>query len=158
MAQVKRVSRKKRSDLFSAIKKSTSPIMQKHKTLRDQVTKTWGKTDKPKFVPTITLEGQTIFWRVKVDAPAAQSASVSVWRLLNDGTEVMRAVMTPGFIRKTTVGQFTSQKGFGGMAYYSKDIDNPGIDAGGWDEKANETLEPEMREAIKIGIRNSNRS
>jgi hypothetical protein len=111
-------------------------------------------------VPSISLDGTKIVWIVKVDAPVAEGSTQekSVWRLLNDGTEVKRVMMTTPFLRKTTVGAFTSRKGVGGLAYVDPNLNFKGIDGGHWDEKANETLHPKLLEAVKVAIREFNRS
>lgn len=134
--------------------------MNQHVTLRDKVTATWSDNDKPEFQPSITMEGNSIVWRVKVEAPVAPSERKgrSVWRLLNDGTEVRRAMMTDPFERKTVTHQFVSNAGVGGMLFYSKDLAFPGIDAGEWDETANKILDPELKSAIRSAIIEFNRS
>lgn len=159
MAAIKRVRKtqpRNNKKLFNAIKKATMPVMEEHTELRERVTATWSEDDKPTFVPSITLEGNIITWALKVDAPEAPSSTtgISVWRLLNDGTKVMRAIMTQPFERKTQPGQFASGPGQGGLYYYSKNISLPGIRRGGWDEKANQLLEPKMKRAINMGVKN----
>lgn len=52
-----------------------------------------------------------------------------VFRYIDKGTAVRRAVMTPGFRPKTIPGQIRSRMGSGGVAYISKKVVKPGIEA-----------------------------
>lgn len=122
---------------------------------RDKVTAPWSADDKPKFVPVVELLVTVIYIQIKVVAPPAPSASVSVWRLLNDGTDVMRVHMTDPFMRKTSPYQFTSVAGVGGLAYVDTSLSYPGITKGFWDELANDAMKPTIERILADGISRS---
>lgn len=158
MARVKvRLHRKPNPNVtekaFKTFAPKINPILQKGADLRYKVTKTWSADSKPTFMPFVEMLNQALRWGLKVDAKPAPSANVSVWRLLNDGTDVMRVKMTEPFVRKTIPFQFSSGAGVGGLAYVDPSLSNPGIVAGKWDELANAKIQAEVEAALDDAIR-----
>jgi hypothetical protein len=74
---------------------------------------TWAS--KPKF---IIYKGQ---------AMRIVGTSDSIYRFLNSGTRVRRAVLSPDFRAKTSPGFIGSRRGRGGRVYVSKKVNLPGI-------------------------------
>jgi hypothetical protein len=74
---------------------------------------TWAS--KPKFV---VYKGQ---------AMRIIGTSDTIYRFLNSGTRVRRAVLSPDFRAKTSPGMIGSRRGKGGRVYVSKRISLPGI-------------------------------
>lgn len=119
---------------------------------RENVTAPWSRQDKPRFRSFFELKGALISFGIKVIAPPAPSASVSVWRLLNDGTDIRHAHMTPGFVRKTAPGKFLSGPGKGGLWYVDPGASLPGIESGRWDELANAEVQDDIEKGIGRAI------
>ncbi len=72
----------------------------------------------------ITVSGDTV----------SVSTDDMIFHYLNEGTDKNYAVMTPGFVAKTTVGSLAPNRGWqGGFAYLTKPLSSRyGIEARGW--------------------------
>lgn len=144
-------------------------VLKKHQELRRSATSSWSGKTKPKF-PKFINHGQNpskiVRFGVMVEAPNARSASISVYRMLNDdrgggqATKVRRVQLSgktkgSSYSPKTQVRSFGTF-GQGGMVIgmFTKaqaEKRNNGIEARLWDETANDILKPMLTERIKKG-------
>lgn len=135
------------------VMKRVDKVLSTHVRMRQRATQTWSDHNTPDFKKHITVGRGWIRWAIEADAPNAEAASISVYRLINDGTDVRRAKMTPDFKRKTSPGSLTSRPGRGRVQEISPNFDFPGIEARRFDEQINEILEPRLVEAIREGYK-----
>ena len=92
---------------------------------------TWqGET--PKFETLISLKGGDA---VVLTGPTGSDKAVNKWRWLDEGTSARHAVMSKDWRSKTRPGKFSSGTGAGRVAFVSKKIRQPGIEARRWSEE-----------------------
>ena len=109
----------------------------------DDVMGTW-KTDYPVVVNADTAKGT-----------AEVSVIGRIPFFLNGGTSVRYATMTPDFVPKTSPNVLRSGPGAGGLAFVSKNVPNPGIEAREFDQSVADEVAEQAAEVI---IRAWNRS
>ena len=105
----------------------------------EATTKTW-QGDKPNFRAKVVIDppNMPMFGKfpnkisVEVRPLDDNSRGAMKWFFLNYGTKVRYAMMTPGFIPKTTIGNLSSRAGKGKMLFVSKKHPMPGIKARKW--------------------------
>lgn len=140
-------------------------VLKKNVDLHNLATQGWSSRSKPSFPPFLNKQTGGIRFGVMVKAKNAESASISVYRMLNDkrhgskATRVRKVILNAGYQNKTIPRRF-GQFGKGGYIIRSKSgrpvlATNayPGIEARLWDETINFVLEPEFTKAIKNAYR-----
>lgn len=143
-----------------SIAATTNPVMLQHVSLRDLATQGWSVRNKPKVVPetlNITNPKKPLTWQVILYAPKAESASISVYRMLNNdrgggkATKVRHALMAAKFQAKTAPNTLGQQGAGGEPVAINKNLELEGIDARNWDELITVLLDKEFRRAIQKG-------
>ena len=149
----------------SGIIPEITKVLIKNQDLHNVATEGWSSRNKPKFPRFINRKRTGLRFGVKVQAPNAKQASISVYIMLNDdrgggkATKVRKVFLNYGYQRKTIPRRF-GQFGKGGYvtgmrsAADIKKRGKKGIDAREWDELAAAVLEPEMTAGIKKGAIN----
>lgn len=120
-----------------------------------------GKDVQNDFEATTRTWSHEVNWQTKYGF-AGGEAYVSVrtddwiWHTLNQGTNVRYSTMTPDFMAKTKVRQFSSWPGQGGVAYVDPSKPRPGIKARDWTPLAHQTyryvFEQRIRSAMSRGM------
>lgn len=156
MANLKLISRpippaEKMRRLRQALQAEIEPVGDEGVKLYGQPTETWSDVNKPAFTSEMGVDPQQIAVRVAMQATHAVSASISVFSLLDEGTDVRYAHMTPDFEAKTTPGSLVSTEGRGGFSHL--DFPLPGIAARNWTGVVNRMLNEEMDRAVRAGLR-----
>lgn len=138
-----------------AVIRNLDRTFQEHVDLRDEATKGWSTTNKPKVTVELLDDKGFFGFRIKLEAQVAEGSTegLSVYQLLNDGTDVRRAKMGQDFKPKTKPGQL-GQFGPGGRPIViKKTIELPGIKARNFEETINSMLEKPMEVRIEAGFR-----
>lgn len=153
-----RVYMKKRgippSKVFGTIRASVIPKMQKAAKhgvdLRGRFTFSWSSQSTPKWRIDTNVTRKKVEVKIHRSAPNAEGAHISVWQLLDDGTDIRYMVMTPGFKPKTARGRIQSVLGQGTASHLNGGRE--GIEKREQTETINEATEPVMAAAIEIGL------
>lgn len=148
------------------VKQEVTKILIKHINLRNLATEGWSAKSKPRFPRFIEKYDQGLRFGVRVQAKNAESASISVYRMLekkrygNLATRARRVFLSANYQRKTIPKKFgnfgkggTIIRTKSGRPVIVKGKGFPGIEAREWDSLANLALEDEMTAAIKKGYR-----
>jgi len=147
-----------RRALQEALKTEVSAIGDRHIAIRNNLTSNWTSKNRPKFTkvgPKNSSDG--IEMQIKMRAQEANQASISAYTLLDQGTSE-RKVRLVNWQSKTQPRSLISGPGSG---YVVRRADGspvifppvPGITKREFDDTANETLQPEMKEATDKAIR-----
>lgn len=162
-----RTPKQRSKEILERVQPEIGRVLVRHQNLRNLATDGWSSRNKPNFPMFIKQRGGRLSFGVRVVAPKAEQASISVYRMLNNrrhgrlATRVRRVMLVSGYQRKTLprrFGNFGKGGGIrrtrGGSPVFRDTSQHPnGIEAREWDEMANDILEPEMTTAIKRGIR-----
>jgi hypothetical protein len=99
---------------------------------------TWS-APQPKFTADIRRQGSLIGMEVQTDS--------TIYKFIDQGTRVRRAIMSSDFVSKTVPGSLKTRRGRGGVVFIGKNVNRPGIKA----RKFTETISKEMEtDAPKI--------
>lgn len=126
--------------------------LDKHKDIRKPITANWSRKNKPRYKKHIRETVKRIEAKLEIIAEPARSADISVYRLLEAGTDVRYAHMTSDFVPKTTPNTLFSISGRGGLAYVSVAEPLEGIEARNWDTVANNALLPDFIRSVENGL------
>ncbi len=77
----------------------------------------------------------------KGDITLLVSTDDEIFKFLDKGTRVRRAIMSPDFVPKTTVGSLQSKRGRGGVVFISKKVNRPGIKARKFSERVTRNVD-----------------
>lgn len=136
------------------VTKQMQKVAKKHVKVRDQLTKNWSEKNRPDFDVETEQNPNSITVRVTLEANDAKSARLSVYELLDEGTDVRYAQMSHDFKAKTTPGSLVSGSGQGSFLYVDTNLPHEeGIDAREFDETANDKLHKEMLDSITRGYK-----
>lgn len=150
-----------------AVNQSVNPVLDRHLSIRKEIVKTWKKhapNFEKKTLP--TKKGITeyrIFYKVEGDAKAPK-ASLSVYRLLNNGTKERWAILSSNWASKTAVKALSSNIGQGQVVGFYKDRAARGITARGWESNGedegviNPLLEDQFTKSVIKGYQNGFKS
>jgi hypothetical protein len=98
--------------------------------------------DQPVFNPETVGEQGKIVFQIIMEAPSAEQATLSVWQLLERGTDIRPMQVSSDWLSKTEPGSVVSNAGAG----HTIGIFQPwadGIEARGWIELVGDLIEPE---------------
>lgn len=138
--------------------KETQPIMNEHRRLRDKATEGWSSKNKPKIVIKVEKTRTTVpmVWKVGIIAKKARGTrkkNMSVYRLLNYGTKIKRAIMQSPYFNKTRPNAFGLFGKGGKVARVHKSIRRPGDAKRNWEHIIDDLLTPLMETRIGHGYR-----
>ena len=127
---------KSKKEQRDALKK----IGEEHKKERQLYVRHWTGAAVPlfKYRTRPTKSGWTL--RVSMDVASAQSASVSVYELLDKGTKVRRALLTPDYVPGTSPGTLDVKPTIGRRLVARPDYEFPGIEARNQEELINKKV------------------
>lgn len=125
------------------IDKIMNSVLKTAVDLFEETEETWeDAADVAVFIPeSVTQAGKTEF-RVVLEAGAAEKATLSVWQLLERGTEERPMHVSHSWLSKTAPGQVASMAGDGTKTGIWRPYAN-GIEARGWIELIGDLVEPE---------------
>jgi hypothetical protein len=112
----------------------------------------WEKArDRPDFKDKAKRSGGQVIGVVELDAPKAESATLSVWQLLDRGTRIRYMMLSEDWESKTQVGLTVSQSGRGHKL--GLDLENPegGIHKRDFAENIAKEAQPEVDDAVERG-------
>jgi len=151
--------------IMNSVMPQVTKVLMQHQDLRNLATEGWSSRNKPKFPRFINKRSlRRTEFGVRVVAPNAKKASISVYRMLNNkrhgnkATRVRKVLLSRGYQRKTIPRRF-GNFGAGGSVVGMRSkksikVNKKGIIAGEWDEIANDTLRGDMTSGIKKGFKN----
>lgn len=132
------------------IKKQMDALLKKHVKARKIYMATWEKSrDKAKFSPEIKQTTATTVARVKLSGQPAEQASITVWELLRDGTDVRYMHVTTDWRSKTAPGRMRSTGGRGEKL--GLNAPRIGIEARDQDNMINDSLYDDLLIAVELG-------
>lgn len=142
-----------RTEGMRGVQAALKGVQQRH----EAIVRPWKKAkDKPEFRIKVEKKYRLIVGTVKVIGQAAESASITVWQLLEHGTRIRFMDVSPDWISKTAPGRLSSGAGRGQKEGLNFDDPNPGIVEREFGEnvaKAQETATDEfVREGWKKGF------
>jgi hypothetical protein len=100
---------------------------------------TWS-APQPQFTADIRRQGSLIGMETQTDS--------TIYKFVDLGTRVRRAVMSPGFVSKTVPGSLKTRRGSGGVVFISKKINLPGIKARRFTETISKDMETDAPKII----------
>lgn len=122
------------------------------KMAHENLVRPWEQAkDKPDFKIQVKRVLHQIWGTVIMEAQKAESASISVWQLLNKGTRIRYMMLSDDWVSKTSPGRTSS--GAGGGHKLGLDLENPegGISARDFDEHIAKEAESGVDSAIEAG-------
>lgn len=133
--------KKLRKELRKEIRNHLNRRIYRHRL----VSSNW-ENHKPKYKRVYEEDGTEIRFAVEIVAPAAEGSTkgLSVYRLLNDGTSVRRAVMSSDWQSKTIPNFIGNVPGTGFVTGVLPSINLPGIKARNWDEEIDAEVKDQM--------------
>jgi hypothetical protein len=130
--------------VFKAITPQLADITQ----IRDKILnalRAEGRLERNEYKKTVaTWKEHTVEFDFKIGAERGSSGGtmsvwtgpvagdIQIWKWLNNGTGVRHAIMSKGFVAKTTPGKFTSGSGSGHMVAVRKWYNGTPIEPRGW--------------------------
>lgn len=140
------------NDYRTQIEAAFFEIADKQIQERAKITRTWKKSsDKPVFIPILSI-GKTATLKLELNATAAESATLSVWQLLDRGTSVRYMQLSNDWQSKTSPRTIGSTSGAGRKLGVNTGKPNAGIAAREFDETVNAALEGFVDDAIEDAI------
>lgn len=127
------------------------PVKRRH----DEIVGPWEvSADQPAFEVVDESDKGRVYLRVRMDADAAESASLSVWQLLNRGTSVRYMQLSEDWESKTAPGQPFSGPGAGEKLGLDVGRPQQGIEAREFDEAVAQEFDADaiVKRAIDEGF------
>jgi hypothetical protein len=140
-----------RDHIRLSIMKEMEKVAEEGKQLFEQVTSTWSSYTKPTFAVHSQMDPGQIAVRIQLQAPTASAVDtdISVFGLLDDGTDVRYAHMTSDFAAKTAPGSLFASAGSGGFSHLGYAL--PGIQAREFSDSVAKAIQQKMEDAINRG-------
>lgn len=128
--------------IHETLKRQMAPFANQHVQIREGLVSNWSPENKPTFTKHIDDFPNKIRVRVKMEANSAPGAELSVYELLDEGTDLRYMHVSDDWQSKTTPGSLKSGAGTGTTVGLGKPVD--GIDERRFESTIDRTLNTKL--------------
>lgn len=146
-------ARKKSEEIRNVVSDEILDLFEFGNELRREFVSTW-QENKTDFETLIERKGKKIIFKTKVIAPilVGSTEGLTAYEMLNEGTQVRRALLSPDWQSKTKVGQISSGKGRGMVVAVKPHYSFKGIEARGVEEKIRKSIDKDIQARITKAV------